>query len=160
MRTPTLRSTALLVLAAAVTMAARRRRPMAAAGAEGLGGIARPVARGGAEDLLSPARLSGSSWSRPSRWSRIPVAIDIDADGRLWVVEMRGYMPDAEARGEREPVGRVVVLEDTDDDGRMDKRTVFLDGLVLPRSIKVLDHGVLDRRAAAICGSPATPTAT
>ena len=47
-----------------------------------------------------------------------PVAIDIDADGRIWVVEMRGYMPTPTARGEREPVGRIVVLDDTDDDGR------------------------------------------
>lgn len=72
-----------------------------------------------------------------------PVAMDFDADGRLWVVEMRGYMPNLEARGEDEPVGRVVVLEDVDDDGRADRRTVYLDSLVLPRAIKVLEHGVL-----------------
>ena len=35
------------------------------------------------------------------------------------------------------------MLEDTDRDGRMDKRTVFADRLVLARSIKVLDRGVL-----------------
>ena len=43
----------------------------------------------------------------------------------------------------REPINRVVVLEDTDGDGVMDKRTVFADKLVLPRALKVLDHGVL-----------------
>ena len=47
-----------------------------------------------------------------------PVVIDWDADGRLWVVEMRGYMHDIQATGEHEPVGRVVVLEDTNGDGR------------------------------------------
>lgn len=72
-----------------------------------------------------------------------PVAIDFDADGRLWVVEMRGYMQDLPATGERDPVGRVSVLEDLNNDGVMDKKTVFLDGLVLPRTIKVLAHGVL-----------------
>ena len=72
-----------------------------------------------------------------------PVWIDFDADGRLWVVEMRGFMPDQKAVEERAPVGRIVVLEDDDEDGRMDRRTVFLDGLVLPRSVKVLQHGVL-----------------
>ncbi|HXE80874.1 MAG TPA: c-type cytochrome [Vicinamibacterales bacterium] len=72
-----------------------------------------------------------------------PVWIDFDASGRLWVVEMRGFMPDQQATGEREPVGRIVVLEDDDDDGRMDRSTVFLDGLVLPRSVKVLERGVL-----------------
>ena len=67
----------------------------------------------------------------------------MDPDGRLWVVEMRGFMPNFEGTGEDAPVGQVVVLEDTDDDGRADKRTVFLDGLVQPRTVKVLDRGVL-----------------
>ena len=72
-----------------------------------------------------------------------PVAIDWDADGRLWVVEMLGYMQDLPASNERAPNGRVSVLEDTNGDGRMDRKTVFLDGLVLPRAVKVLDKGVL-----------------
>jgi mono/diheme cytochrome c family protein/glucose/arabinose dehydrogenase len=72
-----------------------------------------------------------------------PVWMDMDPDGRLWVVEMRGYMPTFDGKGEDAPVGQVVVLEDTDNDGRADKRTVFLDGLVQPRTIKVLEHGVL-----------------
>ena len=71
------------------------------------------------------------------------VAFDWDLDGRLWVVEMPGYMRDIAAVDELEPVGRVVVLDDTNNDGRMDTRTVFLDTLVLARTIKVLDHGVL-----------------
>ena len=72
-----------------------------------------------------------------------PVAIDWDPQGRLWAVEMAGYMNDIQASHEHDPTGRVVVLEDTNHDGRMDKRTVFTDGLVLPRTIKVLDRGVL-----------------
>jgi mono/diheme cytochrome c family protein/glucose/arabinose dehydrogenase len=72
-----------------------------------------------------------------------PVAFDWDMEGRLWAVEMPGWMPDITARGEHDPIGRVVVLEDTNRDGRMDKRTVFADGLVLARSLKVLDGGVL-----------------
>src|SRR6185436_1161173 len=72
-----------------------------------------------------------------------PVAIDWDADGRLWVVEMPSYMVDMPATTELEPTGRVSILEDTNNDGKMDKKTVFLDKLVLPRALKVLDHGVL-----------------
>ena len=72
-----------------------------------------------------------------------PVAIDWDLDGRLWVVEMSGYMRNITGANERDPVGRVVVLQDEDGDGRMDKRTVFADGLVLARAVKVLDRGVL-----------------
>lgn len=72
-----------------------------------------------------------------------PVAMDWDDEGRLYVVEMRGYMPDVDGNGEDAPVGRVVVLEDTDADGQMDERQVFLDELVLPRAIAVLPQGVL-----------------
>src|SRR5262245_9857578 len=58
-----------------------------------------------------------------------PIAIDWDTDGRLWVVEMPGFMADVTGSTEDDPIGRVVVLEDTNGDGRMDKRTVFADGL-------------------------------
>ena len=72
-----------------------------------------------------------------------PILIDWDPDGRMWVIEERGYMQDLPATNEREAIGRISVLEDTNNDGKMDKKTVFLDGLVLPRAVKVLDHGVL-----------------
>src|SRR6185436_14142337 len=74
-----------------------------------------------------------------------PIVIDFDADGRIWVLEMTAFQPedDLAAANERAPECRVVVLEDTNDDGKVDKRTVFMDGLVLPRAMKVLDRGVL-----------------
>ena len=89
-----------------------------------------------------------------------PVAIDWDPSGRLWVIEMPGYMEDMPATTELQPTGRIIVLEDTDDDGKMDKKTVFLDRLVLPRALKVLERGVLVGGAAATSGWRATPTAT
>src|SRR5216110_527077 len=55
-----------------------------------------------------------------------PILIDWDPDGRLWVIEERGYMQDLPATNEREPIGRISVLEDTDNDGKMDKKTVFM----------------------------------
>jgi mono/diheme cytochrome c family protein/glucose/arabinose dehydrogenase len=72
-----------------------------------------------------------------------PIAIDFDADGRMWVLEMPGFMSAEGAANSREPINNVVVLEDTNGDGVMDKRTVFADKLVLPRAIKVLESGVL-----------------
>ncbi|MEO7273032.1 MAG: dehydrogenase, partial [Vicinamibacterales bacterium] len=72
-----------------------------------------------------------------------PVVIEFDPDGRMWAVEMTGYMNTIAAENEHQPLGRIVVLEDTNDDGKMDKRTVFAEGLVLPRALKVLAHGVL-----------------
>lgn len=78
-----------------------------------------------------------------------PVAMDIDADGRLWVVEMRSYMPvynkgaDVTSELERVPQSRIVILEDTTGEGRMDHSWVFMDELILPRAIQVMDDGVL-----------------
>jgi glucose/arabinose dehydrogenase/mono/diheme cytochrome c family protein len=74
---------------------------------------------------------------------RDPVAMTFDPDGRLWVCEMRGFMPDVDATGQKNPVGTVAVLEDTDGDGVMDKRTVFLDKLVLPRGLCWTTDGLL-----------------
>ncbi|HYG76526.1 MAG TPA: PVC-type heme-binding CxxCH protein [Planctomycetota bacterium] len=72
-----------------------------------------------------------------------PVAMTFDGDGRIWAVEFIGYMPNPEGKGEDAPVGNVVVLEDTNADWKMDKRTVFLDKLVLPRAIGLVKGGVL-----------------
>ena len=51
-----------------------------------------------------------------------PIAFDIDDRGRLWVVECFSY-PDFK----RQDSDRIVIYEDTDHDGRFDKRTVFFD---------------------------------
>lgn len=72
-----------------------------------------------------------------------PVAISFDDQGRMFVVEMRGYMNDLEGSGEKDPNGRVSLLEDTQGTGRMDKATVFVDGLVMPRSVLAVNGGAL-----------------
>jgi mono/diheme cytochrome c family protein/glucose/arabinose dehydrogenase len=73
-----------------------------------------------------------------------PIVMDWDPAGRLWAVEMPGFVPNLTApEPNMDPIGRVVVLEDTNNDGKMDKRTVFADGLILARALKVLDTGVL-----------------
>lgn len=72
-----------------------------------------------------------------------PVAMAWDEYERLYVVEMRGYMPDAFGNGKDEPVGRVVRLTDVDGDGRMDESEVFLDKLVNPRAVAVTNDGIL-----------------
>ena len=72
-----------------------------------------------------------------------PIIIDFDPDGRMWVLELQAFLPDTSGRDTQDPICDVAVLEDVDGNGTMDKRTVFADGLVLPRALKVLDHGVL-----------------
>ncbi len=72
-----------------------------------------------------------------------PVVIQFDSKGRLWVVEMRSFMQDIDGTDENAPIGRVSVLLDDDDDGKMDRSIVFADSLVLPRSIAFVADGVL-----------------
>ncbi|MDB5241405.1 MAG: dehydrogenase, partial [Spirosoma sp.] len=72
-----------------------------------------------------------------------PVVITFDEDGRLWVVEMRGFMPTIDGKGEEKPVGRVSVLEDRNGDGLMDASTVYLDSLIMPRALALVPGGAL-----------------
>lgn len=72
-----------------------------------------------------------------------PIFFEFDPDGRMWVVEYQGYMRDLQGSSEGNPICRVVVLEDTTGDGKMDESTVFMDGLVMPRSLTFVKGGVL-----------------
>lgn len=72
-----------------------------------------------------------------------PILIQFDEDGRLWVVEMRGYMSDIEGSEEKNPIGRISILEDENGDGEMDKSTVYLDSLVMPRALGFIKGGAL-----------------
>jgi mono/diheme cytochrome c family protein/glucose/arabinose dehydrogenase len=72
-----------------------------------------------------------------------PIALQFDPEGRIWVLEMRGFMPNAQGIGEDKPVGRVSILEDSDGDGVAEKARVFLDGLVMPRAFLLVHDGLL-----------------
>lgn len=72
-----------------------------------------------------------------------PISIAFDADGRLFVVEMRGFMPTINREGELDQTGRISLLEDADQDGRFEKATVFVDRLVLPRAVAAVQGGIL-----------------
>ncbi|MBM3868769.1 MAG: c-type cytochrome [Verrucomicrobia bacterium] len=74
---------------------------------------------------------------------RHPTVLQFAPDGRLWVVEMTGYMEDFDGTTEAQAKGSVVVLSDTDGDGRMDKRTVFLENIILPRALVLHRDGAL-----------------
>ena len=72
-----------------------------------------------------------------------PVALNFDDKGRIWALEMQGYMPDTAGHGENIPDGKVIILEDKNGDGVMDDRKVFLDSLVLPRALCLVENGLL-----------------
>ncbi len=59
-----------------------------------------------------------------------PVQLSFDNRGRLWVAVMPSY-PHYRP-GDTRPNDKLLILEDTDGDGRADSRTVFADGLHLP----------------------------
>jgi len=66
-----------------------------------------------------------------------PVAMAFDADSRLYVVEMRDY-----SEQDKERLGRIRLLEDTDGDGRFDKATLFAELLSWPTAVTCFDGGI------------------
>ncbi len=73
---------------------------------------------------------------------RNPTNMDVDAKGRIWVAEGVNYR----LHDKRDKDGdRIVVLEDTDGDGKADKSTVFVQEPLLgaPLGIAVLDNKII-----------------
>src|SRR5882672_4580906 len=71
-----------------------------------------------------------------------PTNIDIDRDGRIWVAEGVRYR----SHFARQPEGdRIIVLEDTDGDGKADKTQTFVQepGLIAPLGVAVIDNKVI-----------------
>ncbi|WP_232824648.1 DUF7133 domain-containing protein [Algibacillus agarilyticus] len=70
-----------------------------------------------------------------------PVVATFDGNGRMYVAEMLTYMQNVDGKGQMKPVSRIKRLEDTNNDGVMDKYTIFADNLLLPRMILPLEDG-------------------
>jgi glucose/arabinose dehydrogenase/lysophospholipase L1-like esterase/azurin len=68
-----------------------------------------------------------------------PVAITFDPKGRMWVASMPSYPQYSPGDP---PMDKLVVLEDTDRDGKADKHSVFADSLYLPLGFELGDGGV------------------
>jgi len=68
-----------------------------------------------------------------------PVAMHWDDEGRLWVLTTLTY---AQLEPGEKPDDTLVILEDTDGDGRADESTVFADGLEMPMGFALGDEGV------------------
>ena len=70
-----------------------------------------------------------------------PVQLAFDSKGRLWVATMPSY-PQWQP-GEPKPADKLVILEDTDGDGKADTSTVFYDKLHCPTGFQFFAGGVL-----------------
>ncbi len=68
-----------------------------------------------------------------------PIAFCLDDRGRLWVAEAYSYPI---RRSDKEAKDRILIFEDSDGDGKFDKRTVFLEGLNLVSGLEVGFGGV------------------
>ncbi|GAB2551226.1 DUF7133 domain-containing protein [Spirosoma aerophilum] len=72
-----------------------------------------------------------------------PVAIAWDGNARMYVAQMETYTQDADGTGTKDKKSRVMLLEDTNNDGKMDKSTVFIKDLMLPRMILCVNHELI-----------------
>jgi len=67
-----------------------------------------------------------------------PIQIRWDVHGRLWVI---GSVTYPQIRPDEIPNDKILILEDTDHDGRSDKTTVFADGLMIPTGLELDGQG-------------------
>jgi hypothetical protein len=75
-----------------------------------------------------------------------PVQLNFDNKGRAWLACMPTY-PQWKP-GDPRPGDKLVILEDTDNDGKADVSKVFYDQLHCPTGFEFFDGGVLGRRSS------------
>ena len=100
---------------------------------------------------LTPPQQAAASFAAPEGFSvslfasepdvRQPIAITTDARGRLWVAENNTYA-ERTLNFDLSQRDRIVILEDTDHDGRADRRKVFWDQGTRLTSVEVGFGGV------------------
>lgn len=79
-----------------------------------------------------------------------PAVIRFDGNGRMYVAEFTTYMRDADGNHQHTPESRIIRFESTKNNGVYDKRTVFVDKLVLPRTVVPLDaNSILTNETAS-----------
>jgi putative heme-binding domain-containing protein len=67
-----------------------------------------------------------------------PIQMNFDPQGRLWVASSEVY---PQIKPGQVANDKIIVLEDTDGDGKADKTTVFADGLLIPTGVEPGDGG-------------------
>ena len=72
-----------------------------------------------------------------------PTAMTFDENGRIWVIEMPSFMIDTVGTDEEHATGKIIILEDKDKDGEFETRKEFMNFLVLPRAICLIEDGLL-----------------
>jgi len=93
------------------------------------------------EAFTVPEGLEVTAWATSPQLHN-PTNMDVDQHGRIWVTEGVNYRGKAKRRKEGD---RVVVLQDTNGDGKCDKSSVFVqeEFLVSPLGIAVFDNVIV-----------------
>lgn len=68
-----------------------------------------------------------------------PIHMNFDPQGRLWVASSEVY---PQIKPGQPATDKIILLEDTDGDGRAEKSTVYADGLLIPTGVEPGDGGV------------------
>lgn len=97
-------------------------------------------------ELFLPDDLQATLWAESPMFYN-PTNMDVDAKGRIWVTEAvnyRNFNNDSTRALHHSAGDRVVILEDTDGDGKADASKVFVQDkdLVSPLGIAVIDNRV------------------
>jgi putative membrane-bound dehydrogenase-like protein len=97
--------------------------------------------------LILPGDLKAELWAESPQFFN-PTNMDVDSRGRIWVTEAanyRNYNNDSTKFLHHPKGDRVMILEDTDGDGRCDKSTLFVEDrdLVSPLGIAVIGNKVI-----------------
>lgn len=105
-------------------------------------------------DLVVPGELQANLWSESPHFYN-PTAIDVDHKGRIWVTEAvnyRSFKNHSKGKLSHPEGDRVMILEDTDGDGKADKSTVFVQDkdLQSPVGISVLGNKVIVSSAPSL----------
>ncbi|MEP6663024.1 MAG: PVC-type heme-binding CxxCH protein, partial [Verrucomicrobiota bacterium] len=86
-----------------------------------------------------------------------PISLDWDARGRMWIAETPEYPNGRKIAASKDDVkedrpgrDRISILEDTDGDGVMDKKSIFYEGLELVTSLVFYKDGVIVSQAPDI----------
>ena len=69
-------------------------------------------------------------------------AFCFDDRGRVWVAENLNYLTRGSDSFEEGPKGRIIILEDTDGDGRFDDKKLFVDEIFFPSGLAIGFGGV------------------
>lgn len=83
------------------------------------------------------ANLDVTLWAENPLLAK-PIQMNFDAKGRLWVASSSVY---PQIQPGQEANDKILILEDTNEDGKADKTTVFADGLLIPTGVLPGDGG-------------------